>query len=288
MILEAGLTQTKLAETQNNPQHSGGSPSGMPLGTTPAHPVKEFENKQRTYPMSQKRKLLIVEDEEAIAHGLADVFTFHGFEVEMAHDGAQGLDKAMKNEYDLLLLDVMLPSVDGFTICNEVRKKSKTQPIIMLTAKTAEEDIITGLTLGADDYIAKPFSVRQLVLRVEAVLRRVATTEDAPDELQVGNYLKVDTRNLKGEYSDEKMGEVDFTRREVEILKYLAQHSARPVSRDELLEKVWGYSSASSIETRTVDIHMAKLRKKTEPNPKEPVHLITVRGEGYRLISPRA
>lgn len=240
-------------------------------------------------PMTQKRRLLIVEDEEAIAQGLADVFTFHGFDVEMAHDGNLGLQKALSGTYDLILLDVMLPSVDGFTICNEVRKQSKTQPIIMLTAKTSEEDIVHGLTLGADDYVPKPFSVRQLVLRSEAVLRRAVITEDTPDEIQVGQYLKIDTRNLKGSYLGEAshQGDVDFTRREVEILKYLAQHSNRPVTRDELLEKVWGYSSASNIETRTVDIHMAKLRKKTEPNPKEPTHLITVRGEGYRLITPR-
>ena len=239
--------------------------------------------------MNQKRRLLIVEDEEAIAQGLADVFTFHGFEVDLAHDGSAGLEKALNENYELIMLDVMLPSVDGFTICNEIRKKSRTQPVIMLTAKTSEEDIITGLTLGADDYVSKPFSVRQLVLRVEAVLRRALVPEEASDEIVIGNFLKVDAQNLKATYlnpnHDQK--EADLTRREVDILKYLAQHHQRPVSRDELLEKVWGYSQASTIETRTVDIHMAKLRKKTEPNPKEPVHLITVRGEGYRLILNR-
>jgi DNA-binding response OmpR family regulator len=240
--------------------------------------------------MEEKRRLLIVEDEEAIAQGLADVFQFHGFEVDLAHDGAAGLEKALSGTYDLILLDVMLPSVDGFTICNEVRKKSKTQPIIMLTAKTAEEDIITGLTLGADDYVPKPFSVRQLVLRIEAVLRRSQVQEENLDEFLLGKTWKIDSRNLKGYRLDENgqpKEDVDFTRREIEILRYLSQHSKRPVSRDELLEHVWGYSSASNIETRTVDIHMAKLRKKIEDSPKDPRFLMTVRGEGYKInLSP--
>ncbi len=237
-------------------------------------------------PMSDKRRILIVEDEDSIAQGLIDVFVFHGFEVDRVADGGEGLQKAQSGNYDLLLLDVMLPTMDGFTICNNIRKEDRSQPIIMLTAKTSEEDIITGLTLGADDYISKPFSVRELVLRVEAVLKRTSKEEKVFDEIQIGNYLKVDAVNLKGEYLDETVTEeAIFTRREVDILKYLAQNSHRPVGRDELLEKVWGYASGSNIETRTVDIHIAKLRKKTEPQPKEPVHLITVRGEGYRLIS---
>ena len=123
-------------------------------------------------PMSEKRKILIVEDEDSIAQGLIDVFVFHGFEVDRVADGGEGLEKGKSGQYDLLLLDVMLPTMDGFTICNEIRKEDLSQPIIMLTAKTSEEDIITGLTLGADDYISKPFSVRELVLRVEAVLKR--------------------------------------------------------------------------------------------------------------------
>ncbi len=240
-------------------------------------------------PMSEKRKILIVEDEDSIAQGLIDVFVFHGFEVDRVADGGEGLEKGKSGQYDLLLLDVMLPTMDGFTICNEIRKEDLSQPIIMLTAKTSEEDIITGLTLGADDYISKPFSVRELVLRVEAVLKRTTKQDKVLDEIQVGQYLKVDAVNLKGEYLvDERKEEgAVFTRREIEILKYLAQNSHRPVTRDELLENVWGYSSGSNIETRTVDIHIAKLRKKTEPNPKEPIHLITVRGEGYRLLIPQ-
>lgn len=233
--------------------------------------------------MQRKLKLLIVEDETAILTGLVDLFVFHGYEVDSAQDGKQGLEKALVGDYDLIVLDVMLPSMDGFSICNELRKRSREQPIIMLTAKTSDDDIITGLTLGADDYVAKPFSVRELVLRVEAVLRRSSKIRAEEIELAVGAELFIDTQNLIGKRSG-KAETIPFTRREIEILRYLKLHSSRPVSRDELLSEVWGYSKASHIETRTVDIHMAKLRRKVEPDPKNPTVLITIRGEGYKLI----
>lgn len=237
----------------------------------------------------KKMKLLIVEDEEAILQGLKDVFVFHGFEVEEAKDGKTGMEKALSGKYDLILLDVMLPQVDGFTICNAVRKNDRRQPIIMLTAKTSEDDIITGLTMGADDYVGKPFSVRQLVLRVEAVLRRAdkKVTEEA--FIDIGQRLRIDTRNLQGfpliNGQVSKQSEpIDFTRREIDIIQYLLAHHDRPVNRDELLVEVWGYNTAENIETRTVDIHMAKLRRKVEKDVKNPTFLITVRGEGYRII----
>ncbi len=230
-----------------------------------------------------KPRILIVEDEEPIRQGLIDVFIFHGYDVDWAADGQLGLDKAVREKYDLLLLDVMLPGKDGFTICNEIRKLSREQPIIMLTAKTSDEDIITGLSLGADDYVAKPFSVAELVLRVEAVLRRSRRLVKDLPELVLGS-LRIDPQNLTGVDSGNKKGEmISFTRREVDILQYLNDHNERPVSRDELLAEVWGYSKNGNIETRTVDIHIAKLRRKIEPNPKTPTVLLTVRGEGYRL-----
>jgi len=226
-----------------------------------------------------KLKLLIIEDEQAILQGLVDVFVFHGFEVDSAADGKEGLEKALTGEYALILLDIMLPTLDGYTICNKIREQDRNQPIIMLTAKASEQDIIMGLTLGADDYIAKPFSVRELVLRVNAVLKRNHQQEHGISILQVGE-MKIDTANLIQINSEHPHS---FSRRELDILSFLQTNSERPVSREELLEQVWGYKQADAIETRTVDIHIAKLRRKIETDPKQPERLVTVRGEGYRL-----
>jgi DNA-binding response OmpR family regulator len=148
--------------------------------------------------MPRKTRLLIVEDEVAIRTGLTDLFVFHGYEVEAAADGREGLRKALARGYDLLLLDVMLPGVDGFEICNRVRAADPEQPIIMLTAKTSDEDIVRGLTLGADDYVAKPFSVTQLVLRVQAVLRRARAVQEDLALIRLGDGFEIDTRNLSG------------------------------------------------------------------------------------------
>ena len=229
-----------------------------------------------------KLKLLIVEDEMAILQGLTDLFVFHGYDVESSRDGGEGMDMARRGDYDLVLLDVMLPSVDGFAICNDIRQRDRDQPVIMLTAKTTEEDILTGLTLGADDYISKPFSVRELVLRVEAVLRRSQKLRRQESQFVVGDGVCIDVQNLLGR-ADGAADDIPFTRREIDLLQYLRQHADRPVSREELLVEVWGYRRADVIETRTVDIHIAKLRRKIEPEPKNPAYLVTVRGEGYKL-----
>lgn len=234
--------------------------------------------------MQRKSRLLLIEDEPAILTGLLDLFVYHGYDVDTAQDGRLGLEKALLGNYDLIILDIMLPTLDGFAVCDAIRQHSREQPLIILTAKTTDEDIITGLTLGADDYVAKPFSVRELVLRVEAVLRRSAKRRYDEAQLGIGAYLQIDTRNLVGTQQG-SAEPILFTRREVEILQYLKQHHDRPVSREELLVEVWGYAKASRFETRTVDIHMAKLRRKIEPNPKTPNVLITVRGEGYRLLA---
>jgi two-component system response regulator RegX3 len=162
-----------------------------------------------------------------------------------------------------------------------VRKIDRDQPIIMLTAKTSDEDIVNGLALGADDYIAKPFSIAQLVLRVKAVLRRSRTSAAAGAEIKLAGDVAIDTVNLSGRRGLEPL---TFTRREIEILAYLQRNTERPVSRDELLTRVWGYDRSAEIETRTVDIHIAKLRRKIEVDAKEPRSLITVRGTGYRLV----
>jgi two-component system response regulator RegX3 len=228
--------------------------------------------------MSHKPKLLIVEDESAILRGLIDIFTFHGFDVESEQDGQKGLDTALSGTFDCILLDVMLPSLDGFSICNKIRETSRDQAIIMLTAKSSEEDIITGLTLGADDYIAKPFSVQELVLRVQTLLRRTGYKAQE-DTLTLGVGITIDCLHLTGTvYNKEQL----FTRREIDILTYL-KNNQRPVPRSELLMKVWGYNKPSEIDTRTVDIHIAKLRKKIERTVNTPKLLVTFRGEGYKL-----
>lgn len=232
-----------------------------------------------------KIKILIVEDEQAISQGLQDLFVFHGYDVSLAKDGKEGLSQALTGAYDLILLDVMLPELDGFSVCNKIREKDREQPIIMLTAKSQGEDVENGLTLGADDYVTKPFSVRQLVLRVEAVLRRSRKLIQREALLDLGGNLMMNSETLSLQFADQKTCEL--TRREVELLQYLYKEKERPVSREELLVEVWGYQKSTNIETRTVDIHMTKLRKKVETDPRNPKRLITIRGEGYRWIVPQ-
>jgi two-component system response regulator RegX3 len=228
-----------------------------------------------------KPRILVVEDEAAIRDGLTDVLVYHGYAVDAVGDGRDGLKKALSGQYDLLLLDVMLPGRDGFAICDEVRKVDRDLAIIMLTAKTSDEDIVNGLALGADDYVAKPFSIAQLVLRVKAVLRRSRALAEAAALIKLAGGVEIDVQNLSGRRGKESL---TFTRREMEILEYLQRNTQRPVSRDELLTRVWGYDRSADLETRTVDIHVAKLRRKIELDAKEPRSLITVRGAGYRLL----
>ena len=231
--------------------------------------------------MSRKQRLLIVEDEEAIRHGLIDVFVFHGYEVEAVSDGPRGLARARDGRFDLILLDVMLPGMDGFAVCEAIRAQDREQAIIMLTARGTDEDIINGLRLGADDYVAKPFGVQELVLRVAAVLRRARGVQANIEQIDVDAHARIDALNLRGTIDGV---EVVFTRREIEILQYLYQHTERPVAREELLHAVWGYARHLDIETRTVDIHIAKLRRKIEVDAAQPTRLLTVRGAGYRLV----
>ena len=228
---------------------------------------------------SNKISILVVEDEEAIREGLIDVLVYHGYAVESAATGPEGLKLAQSGKFDLILLDIMLPGIDGYEICNRIREDDRDQPIIMLTAKTSDDEIVQGLKLGADDYVAKPFSIQQLILRIEAVLRRSKTVIEQAKTIQLGD-LMIDTENLSGQ--SESL-ELSFTKREIELLAYLAQNAERPIPREELLLKVWGYAKNLDIETRTVDIHIAKLRRKIEADPKDPQFLITIRGAGYRL-----
>ncbi|MBF0491605.1 MAG: response regulator transcription factor [Deltaproteobacteria bacterium] len=227
---------------------------------------------------AEKNKILIAEDEASIRLGLIDVFTYHGYEVTAVENGAEALKQALSGAYHLLLLDVMLPEVDGFKICDEVRKKDRAQPILLLTAKGDEEDILQGLKLGADDYVTKPFSVRELLARCESVLRRSPKLQVEKQKI-VWGALTLDPLNLT---LQTPQAELELTRREVDLLRYLMKNTARPVSRQELLKEVWGYPNAQ-MDTRTVDIHITKLRKKIEVDAENPKLIITVRGEGYRM-----
>jgi len=230
--------------------------------------------------MNKEINILVVEDEVSIRTGLIDVLLYHGYKVDFAEEGNQGLQKSLQGDFDLILLDIMLPGIDGFEICQQVRQNKPDQAIIMLTAKSNDEDIIQGLTLGADDYISKPFSVTQLLLRIKAVLRRSLVDEESSEKIVLNAKRHIDTLNYQMELEQKT---IIFTKKEIAVLIYLSQHQQRPVSRAELLNKVWGYQQELELETRTVDIHIAKIRRKIEINPATPKFLTTVRGAGYRL-----
>jgi DNA-binding response OmpR family regulator len=229
-----------------------------------------------------KAHILVVEDDPAISRGLCDVLVFNGYRAEALADGIDGCRAALEGRFDLVLLDVMLPRLDGFAICRRIRRRRPTQPVIMLTAKGSEDDIVAGFGAGADDYISKPFSLRELMVRVEAVLRRsgkVAGTE----QLRFGD-LCFDGLNLQATCRDRSD---TLTRREMDILVYLFRHRHRIVSKAELLAEVWHYKDPA-IETRTVDIHLLKLKKKIAALADGGRTLIeTVRGEGYRMEPER-
>lgn len=228
--------------------------------------------------MSNRRaEILIVEDDPALLQGLLDVLVFNGYSPKGIEDGTTGLAVALENRFDLVILDVMLPGMNGFSICRHIRTAKPDQAVMMLTAKGSEDDIVNGLQAGADDYVRKPFSLRELMARVEALLRRTGIS--LPEEkLQLGS-LVFDPIRLVVQSGDH---ETELTRREMDIIYYLNTHRNRIISKQEFLEKVWNYS-VTDIETRTVDIHIQKLRKKIKELPEAGQLVVTVRGEGYRL-----
>lgn len=224
-----------------------------------------------------KASILVVEDDLSILHGLLDVLVFNGYAATGAEDGAEGLKLALERDFDLIVLDLMLPTLDGLSICRTIREEKPRQGIVILTAKGAEEDIVEGFKAGADDYVSKPFSLRELMVRVEAVLRR-AGKRIGDEEIRVRD-LFFSGKTLTASYDDQS---VELTRKEMDIILYLHRHHDRIVSKKELLTEVWNYADPD-IETRTVDIHMLKLRKKiTSLNP-DASFIQTIRGEGYRL-----
>ena len=226
-----------------------------------------------------KEKILIIEDEEELVKGLKLNLVFEGYDVIWALDGEDGLNKAMKEAPDMILLDIMLPKKDGLDVCRELRQRNVSIPIIMLTAKSEEVDKVVGLEIGADDYITKPFSVRELMARVKAHLRRGKNEEKGVPSVYRFNDVEIDFIHFKVKRSGK---EFDLTSLEVEILKYFVAHRGEVVSREALLDKIWGYETYPS--TRTIDNHILKLRKKLEEDPAQAKYIFSVYGEGYRFM----
>jgi len=225
------------------------------------------------------KKILIVEDEINMLRGLRDNLEFEGYEVETAADGQAGQDKVLNNRYDIVLLDVMLPHVSGFDICKKARASNIETPIILLTARGEEIDKVLGLELGADDYITKPFSVRELLARIKAILRRSSDSASIDNQQHQIGLLQVNFTT----YDAVKDGQqVRLSHKEFEVLHFLFQHKKEVVPRDELINKVWGINGG--ITTRTVDNFILRLRQKIETNPNDPHIILTVHGVGYKMV----
>jgi DNA-binding response OmpR family regulator len=223
-------------------------------------------------------RILIVEDEPNMVAGLRDNFEFEGYDVITAPDGVAGLERALNEAPDLVILDVMMPRMSGLDVCKQLKTKRPSVPIIMLTARGQEVDKVVGLELGADDYVTKPFSIRELLARVKAVLRR---STSAPKDQESFSFGEVEV-NLKSCQVSRAGKELDFSSKEFELLKYFLCHPGEALSRDRLLEEVWGYDRFPT--TRTVDAHIVRLRQKVEPRPEEPRFILTVHGTGYKFV----
>ena len=227
----------------------------------------------------QKEKILIIEDEADLVKGLKLNLADEGYEVEWASDGREGLRRALEEAPDLIILDIMLPGMNGLEVCRELRQKKANIPVIMLTAKGEEVDKIVGLEIGADDYMTKPFSVRELLARIKAHLRREKREPQSVPKTCVFGDVEVDFVHFKVRRAGR---ESDLTSLEVDILRYLIAHKGEVVSREALLDKIWGYEKFPT--TRTIDNHILKLRKKIEEDPARPRHIFSIYGEGYRFM----
>lgn len=226
-----------------------------------------------------QRQILVIEDDPAIRRGIVDALRFHTFAVQEAGTGPRGLEMAVQGEINLVLLDLVLPGMDGLDILTEIRKSRPSLPVIVLTARGDESDRVRGLKLGADDYVVKPFSVKELLARVEAVLRRSPERPDDPDLSAVdfpGGRADFSRREIRCAGGERR----ELSERECELLRYLAVNAGRAISRDEILTRVWRLSG-NGAETRTIDMHIARLREKLSDNPADPKVLMTVRGKGY-------
>ncbi|MDY0082368.1 MAG: response regulator transcription factor, partial [Ignavibacteriaceae bacterium] len=221
-------------------------------------------------------KILVVDDEQNMRTGLKDNLEFEGYYVETANDGEEGLTKILMNKYNLIILDVMMPKKSGFDVCKEARKNGITTPIILLTAKGEEIDKVVGLEIGADDYVTKPFSLRELLARVKAILRRSDNlkADNETQEIKIGK-LAIDFNSYKARLKNK---DVAMSHKEFEILRYLWKHRNATVSRDDLLTEIWGYDE--TLTTRTVDNFILKLRQKIENDTNHPQVILTVHGIG--------
>lgn len=227
---------------------------------------------------STRTRILIVEDEPAMVAGLRDNFEYEGYTVISAGDGVDGLEKALNEEPDLVILDVMMPRMSGLDVCKQLKARKPSLPIIMLTARGQEIDKVVGLELGADDYVTKPFSIRELMARVKAVLRRVAPQAPAA---QVYKFSDVEV-NIRSNEVKRGGKLLDLSAKEFALLAYFVSHPAETLTRDRLLDAVWGYDNYPN--TRTVDTHIVHLRQKIEANPEEPRFILTIHGSGYKFV----
>ncbi len=225
-----------------------------------------------------RTRILIIEDEPAMVAGLRDNFEYEGYEVISAVDGEAGLERVLADDPDLVVLDVMMPRMSGLEVCKRVKAKRPSVPIIMLTARGQEIDKVVGLELGADDYVTKPFSIRELMARVKAVLRRVSPQVQVPE---VYRFSDVEV-NIRGNEVRRAGKPVALSAKEFALLAYFISHPAETLSRDRLLDAVWGYENYPS--TRTVDTHIVHLRQKLEPNPEVPRFILTIHGSGYKFV----
>ena len=226
----------------------------------------------------KRARILIVEDEPAMVAGLRDNFEYEGYEVISASDGVAGLERALRDNPDLVVLDVMMPQMSGLDVCKQLKAQRPTMPIIMLTARGQEIDKVVGLELGADDYVTKPFSIRELMARVKAVLRRASPHAPAPE---IYRFSDVEV-NVRSNEVLRAGTPVDLSAKEFALLAYFCAHPAETLTRDRLLDAVWGYENYPN--TRTVDTHIVHLRQKLEPNPEEPRFILTVHGSGYKFV----
>jgi DNA-binding response OmpR family regulator len=227
------------------------------------------------------KRILIIEDDVSILSGLKDVLMFKSYEVLTATDGKSGYELALEEGPDLIILDIMLPKMDGFTLCKKLRDEGNMIPVLMLTARGEDPDKVQGLDIGADDYVTKPFSLPELLARVRALLRRSPGEEKEkkpPDSIRLGS-ISLDFKKYEALKEGQPM---NLTPKEFGVLRCLASHSGDVVTRDELLDEVWGYDKYPT--TRTVDNHLAQLRSKIEVDPTDPKYLITVHGVGYKLV----
>lgn len=225
------------------------------------------------------KKILVVEDEPGIQLSLKDEFEYEGYVVVTADDGEKGLLKAKKEKPDLIILDIMLPELNGYEVCKKLRMDGDTSPIIMLTVRDKEIDKVLGLEIGADDYVTKPFSLRELVARVKALLRR---TEERPVEISEYRFSQIELDFKK--YEAKKKGKkLELTPLEFQMLKLFIQKKDQAVTRDDFLDKIWGEDNVQ-VSFRTVDSHVANIRRKIEENPSNPKHIVSIRGVGYKFV----